>query len=74
MQWIRQHEYFIKELREQTGIIRNVSGEWWKAESRLDRLSYGVADRVDRIKAIGNGQCPQTAAIAFKYLMYGEKQ
>ena len=52
--------------------------QWWRydpadedgaAESRLGRVAYGVADRVDRLKAIGNGQVPLVAATAFNILM-----
>jgi DNA (cytosine-5)-methyltransferase 1 len=32
------------------------------------RMADGVASRVDRLKAIGNGQVPQVAAIAWKLL------
>ena len=39
--------------------------EWWKAEPGLDRVADGVANRVDRIKAIGNGEVPLVAARAF---------
>ena len=39
--------------------------EWWKAEPGLGRVADGVANRVDRIKAIGNGQVPLVAARAF---------
>ncbi len=41
---------------------------WWGAESRLDRVAHGVANRVDRIKAIGNGQVPAVAALAWEIL------
>lgn len=43
-------------------------GEWWKTEPGLDRMADGVADRVDRVKAIGNGQVPAVAAAAFRLL------
>ena len=52
--------------------------QWWQrdpadadgaVESRLGRVAYGVADRVDRLKAIGNGQVPLVAATAFNILM-----
>ena len=39
------------------------------AESRLGRVAYGVADRIHRLKAIGNGQVPLVAATAFNILM-----
>lgn len=42
--------------------------EWWKTEPQLDRMADGVADRVDRVKAIGNGQVSIVAAAAFRIL------
>lgn len=44
---------------------------WWGVEPRLGRVANGVAHRVDRLKAIGNGQVPVVAKSAFKIL--GEK-
>jgi DNA (cytosine-5)-methyltransferase 1 len=44
---------------------------WWETEPRLDRVANGVADRVDRLKAIGNGQVPAVAAIAWQTLSQG---
>jgi DNA (cytosine-5)-methyltransferase 1 len=38
------------------------------AESRVCRASDGVADRVDRIKCLGNGQVPRVAATAWSIL------
>lgn len=43
-------------------------GSWWATEPRLGRVAHGVANRVDRIKAIGNGQVPQCAALAWRTL------
>ena len=43
----------------------------WGIESRLGRVAHGVANRVDRLKAIGNGQVPAVAAAAFRYLSQG---
>lgn len=37
-------------------------------ESQLGRVAHGMAHRVDRLRAIGNGQVPQTAALAFRIL------
>ncbi len=42
---------------------------WWK--SRPNRVDDGVAHRVDRLKAIGNGQVPSVAATAFRILSEG---
>jgi DNA (cytosine-5)-methyltransferase 1 len=41
---------------------------WWNAEPRLERVANGVAARVDRLKAIGNGQVPACAALAWETL------
>ena len=41
------------------------------AKSCVGRVANGVADRVDRLKAIGNGQVPQCAAMAFRILSEG---
>lgn len=38
---------------------------WWKTSSAPDRVDDGVAARMDRLKAIGNGQVPLVAASAF---------
>ncbi len=40
----------------------------WGIESRLGRVAHGVAHRLDRLKAIGNGQVPSVAAFAFRIL------
>ena len=41
---------------------------WWEAEPDVGRVADGVAARVDRLKAIGNGQVPLVAATAFNLL------
>lgn len=41
---------------------------WWSLEPELGRVANGVAHRVDRLKAIGNGQVPIVAKGAFQYL------
>ena len=40
-------------------------------EPLMGRVAHGVAKRVDRLKAIGNGQVPQCAAVAFNILSEG---
>jgi DNA (cytosine-5)-methyltransferase 1 len=42
---------------------------WWGTEPELGRVAYGVANRVDRLKAIGNGQVPAVAAAAWRELI-----
>ena len=43
-------------------------GGWWASEPDVGRMAHGVAARVDRLKAIGNGQVPAVAARAFAEL------
>ena len=37
----------------------------WPAEPDVGRVANGVAKRVDRLKALGNGQVPRVAAAAW---------
>ena len=46
----------------------NGRGKWWEVEPRMGRVANGVAARVDRLKAIGNGQVPLCAATAWRIL------
>jgi len=41
----------------------------WGSESGVGRVANGLADAVDRLKALGNGQVPIVAAVAFQILM-----
>ena len=41
---------------------------WWESEPDVGRVAHGVASRMDRLKAIGNGQVPACAALAFRTL------
>ena len=41
---------------------------WWAVEPRVGRVADGVAARVDRLKAIGNGQVPQVVAAVWRKL------
>ncbi|EPJ7991112.1 DNA cytosine methyltransferase [Pseudomonas aeruginosa] len=40
----------------------------WPTEPNMGRVADGVASRVDRLKALGNGQVPRVASAAFTYL------
>ena len=42
---------------------------WWESEPNVGRVADGLVARVDRLKAIGNGQVPLCAATAWKLLM-----
>ncbi len=45
--------------------------DWWDAEPDLGRMAYGVAHRVDRLKAIGNKQVPAVVRLAWHTLTEG---
>jgi DNA (cytosine-5)-methyltransferase 1 len=44
---------------------------WWEVEPNVGRVADGVDARVDRLKAIGNGQVPLCAATAWRILSGG---
>lgn len=51
-----------------TELAAALGADWWAVEPELGRVADGVAARVDRLKAIGNGQVPQCAAEAWRLL------
>ena len=69
-------------LNRQAQVQFGQSCTWWDRdpadqdgafESQLGRVADGVANRVDRLKAIGNGQVPLVVATAFRLLKGVEK-
>ena len=52
----------------QEGLFGRNLASWWATEPGLGRVAHGVANRVDRLKCIGNGQVPQCAALAWETL------
>jgi DNA (cytosine-5)-methyltransferase 1 len=62
----------VERFRESIGIQKERSSigssSWWKVEPNVDRVANGVVARVDRLKAIGNGQVPLCAATAWNLL------
>ena len=42
--------------------------QWWAAEPGVGRVVNGMAHRMDRLKALGNGQVPSVAALAWHEL------
>ena len=48
---------------------RTAAGYWSDEWETQPRLAQGQAHRVARLRALGNGQVPQTAAMAFRILM-----
>jgi DNA (cytosine-5)-methyltransferase 1 len=62
---------FIPGVSPDLSTDSNGSGKtsWWATEPDVGRVANGVAHRVDRLKAIGNGQIPFVAATAWKILI-----
>ena len=50
------------------GSLYSGARSYWTVEPRVGRVAYGVAHRVDRLKALGNGQVPLVAAVAWDRL------
>lgn len=46
----------------------SIGSGWWETEPPLGRVAYGVANWSHRIEALGNGQVPICAAVAWKLL------
>jgi DNA (cytosine-5)-methyltransferase 1 len=44
------------------------TGQRWGDQPGIHRVANGVANRVDRVKCLGNGQVPRVAAAAFRIL------
>ena len=59
---------FAQEEHNHRGGQSNGRRKWWETEPDVGRVADGVAYRVDRLKAIGNGQVPLCAATAFRLL------
>lgn len=58
-------------VRSGQGFARSTDsarGAWWKFEPELGRVADGMANRVDRLKTLGNGQVPRVVAAAWELL------
>ena len=62
----REREQFTKRINAE--YSNSGCGSWWGSEPDVGRVANGVAYRVDRLKAIGNGQVPRVAATAWEIL------
>jgi len=58
-----------KRERETDRAFTERIGYVWGVESPVGRVAHGVANRMDRLKAIGNGQVSIVAATAWRILM-----
>ena len=66
--WRQWELGFTKQEYNSGGSPIDGSREWWSVEPSVGRVAHGVAHRVDRLKAIGNGQVPLCAATAWRLL------
>ena len=64
---ISDSEVWQGSIKRQTGSCGDGIGRW-PVEPGVGRVANGVANRVDRIKALGNGQVSRVAATAFDIL------
>jgi len=48
-----------------SGWPKPTNGDWWEFEPPVGRVVDGVAHRVDRLKAVGNGQVPTVVKLAW---------
>jgi len=44
-------------------------GGWWSSEPDVGRMAHGVANRMDRLRCVGNGQVPSVVALAWRTLI-----
>ena len=50
-------------------MAQQTTYDWWQAEPAVGRVVDGLAHRVDRLRALGNGQVPMAAATAWQHLI-----
>jgi DNA (cytosine-5)-methyltransferase 1 len=72
---VSQREGVRQSIRSETSHSQSLPpSAWWRcdpaeaSESGVGRMADGMAARVDRLKAIGNGQVPAVAALAWRIL------
>lgn len=54
--------------QERNTVMQSQRSDWWAVEPTVGRVAHGVANRVDRIKSLGNGQVPHCMVAAWKIL------
>jgi DNA (cytosine-5)-methyltransferase 1 len=56
----KEQRIYITAKSEQFSVKRT---SWWSFEPRLGRVAYGIPDRLDRLKCLGNAVVPQCSQI-----------
>jgi DNA (cytosine-5)-methyltransferase 1 len=51
-----------------SGLVQECSSSWWETEPEIGRVAKGMNNRNRQLKALGNGQVPLQAAVAWKLL------
>ena len=59
----------LRQFHAKVGFLQGLETSVWSSDPRDSRISDGMAYRVERYKAIGNGQVPAVAATAFALLV-----
>ena len=69
LQGVRSNEHQEGRQRQEEKPTGLCSGtEIWDVEPNVGRVAHGITDRVDRLRLLGNGVVPQTAARAWTVL------
>jgi DNA (cytosine-5)-methyltransferase 1 len=58
----------LRTINAEASLLPGVGARLWGSEPRGVRMADGVARRVDRLRAVGNGQVPAVAAAAWRIL------
>jgi len=62
------------ELRESQEEFETSWSGWWRVEPNVGRVAYGVPNRVDRLRALGNAVVPQVAEWIGQQIMDSESR
>jgi DNA (cytosine-5)-methyltransferase 1 len=78
---VRERHWLLAHADDESELLRSFNAEMairqsmehrvWSANPRSTGMANGLANRVDRYNATGNGQVPIVAATAFAYLSQG---
>ena len=69
IQWSSDKKYDIRDKIWSNAGNRCKTFRWfWQSEPRLGRVAHGIANRVDRLKCIGNGQVPACTFLIAEFI------
>ena len=66
--YANSHRELLRAKHAEVAELQSVAEGLWASEPRGSRVAYGLADRMERLAATGNGQVPICAAVAFNIL------